>query len=720
MSDPIPDTAPERQFVRPFPGLRRFHDETDIPAAEEVTDVSRQVDAEPPSDDLEAESPVAELEPEPDAVAAIEEAVNSANATTVAGDFTQNTTTNHNTNIFNGQQPERRRWKADWRNRDSLATEAETTVPPTDADNLVSVLAENRFVLLSSPVKSGQRTSARYLVHRMIESGQAGDALRAVTVLLESEDLSLADAVDAHADSALIVDLTEDDEMAVKVQRELDVISENLAKADSYLVLILPDGPISRSLAGRLLVHPLPTPGGHEVFRVKAGTAILPRVIDELLEDPWLDTELAKARPPTAAWLASAARDLYETDAAVSTIVAELKDVGNDWRDRLEKEIGEEADPELRSLIMAAALFPKTPAGVITAAADELQRITKTNDVTPPLCQKSPNRRLEVLTNLGFDVAIRDFRRPGYGAAIMPYFWSTFISLQPDLRHWWVRLMTHPDSRVFDLDTTVQAVVDVASKVDTSIGEVAARLVSPPDKAPDAQKARWRNAAVALLGAAAVDNTQGRRVRRTLWSWARSNSRLRRLVVAEVCALEFGQRFPHNALTRLKHLMDADDKVVRDAASRSLRQMAVHVGFVEIANVVTKWRPDTVRSAEVQRVLTELVMEPDAIAHLAETASGTRLWGQLLDLLDYGMKPLIAELLAKVVDLPQDRQDALVTDLVGAVDGRQRRYDVLLFAANRSWTSPGSDVECLHGRVMSALDRMGPPVLAQAQHEVPS
>ncbi|HIW61369.1 MAG TPA: hypothetical protein H9881_02845 [Candidatus Stackebrandtia excrementipullorum] len=743
MNRQIPFTAPERLGLRPYRGAqhRQFPatDDTDAetapaPAVVEAMDPSPEPD-DIPVDPREREADVvvppdakAETEPDDDVPPANHDettpdrwnepvqAFTSAAGNWVRGNLSQEV----NKTFFIGQHPQKRRWKADWRNRESLATEAQTTVPPIQVENLVTVLSRNRFVLLSSPKKSGQRTSARYLVHHMIESEMAGETLRAVTVLLESTELSLTDAVEAHSDAALIVDLTDDEETTENVLGELDVIGENLTKTDSYLILILPDGNIRRNLADRWPVHTLPTPGGHEVFRAKAGTVIPSTVIDELLAEQWLGAELDTARPPTAAWLAHAATDLYLSNTTVPDMVAELKDVGNDWQDRLEKDIGEQADAELRSLTIAASLLPKAPAGVITAAADELQRITGTKEVIPPLCQKSPNRRLEVLNGLGFDVPEREFRRPGYGAAIMPYFWSTFIALQPALRRWWVRLMTHPDPRVFDLDTTVRAVVDVSAKVDTSIAEIAARLVSPPKDVTDSERARGAKAAVALLGAAAVDGTQGRRVRRTLWIWARSNHRDRQLVVARVCALEFGQRYPQNALTRLKHLMDTKDDVVRGAATHALREMAVHVGFVEIANVVTKWSPDTVKSEEVRRVLRELIMEPAAVEYLAAEAKGPRLWGQLLDLLDYDVKPLVDRLLAKAVELPPDRQDVLVTDLVASIDGNQHRYDLLLFSANRSWAESTSDVERLHVRVLSELDRIGPPVLAAARREVSS
>ena len=719
MTDSHPGPAFERLQLRPFPPPRAPEPETGepVPAMAQREPTAPERPAVPPPAPLHTPEPGPAVHSEPPARTStpritvpppVATGGPTAWGNSAARDLIQNYT------VVNGDLPERRPWRTDWRNRDSLATEAQTTVPPDSADDLVATLTADRFVLLASPRKAGQRTTARYLVHRLIESGGAPETLSAVRVLFEDNDASLVEAVAAHPDAALIIDLTEDDEVIGNVYRELDVIGASLAEAGSFLILILPEdtGPVS---SDRWPVHRLSTPDGHEVFRVTAESAIPPAVVDELLADPWLTGELDGAAAPTASWLARAARDLYGSDTEPASILAGLTDVSGDWRDRLEAEIGDNSDAEVRSLIMAAAMFPNQRAGVITAAADELQSVTKTDRGTHPLCQTSPHRRLRELAEFGFDADQCVFLRPGYGAAVMPYFWSTFVALRPHLLKWWIRLMTRSDERVVNLEATVSAVIEVTSKVGVPAKWIASRLLTAPEGAREITEAaakRRRKAAAALLGAAAVDNAQGRSTRRTLWEWARNGNRDRRLAVAEVCGMEYGRRYPQNALTRIKHLLKGDDEAVRAAAAKSLGRIASDIGVTRMVSVMAAWNsdPDAVRST-----LTDLVSKPETVQYIATAANGPRLWGRLFDLLDYDMKPLVADVLAQLAQQPKDRQECVIGDLVAAVADVQRRYDVLLHAANFDRECQDPTVAHLHGRVLTGLHRLGAPTLRQLE-----
>jgi|GEM_PF-3762508 len=715
----IPPTgAPERLLLRSFPGS--------------VTRVSAEpgwIDpaATPPRDEGAAAEPAsggAGPVPDPDETFPVwevfeVEAVGSvATGNQVGGNLNQynrKVLGDQTTNNYYGVTLERRRIQAHWRNHESLAKEARTTASPVNVEELVAALGDRRFLVLVSERKSGQRTAARYLIHRLIDSGRADSKLHAVRVLLEGDDLSLSDVVEAHENAALIIDLTEDDEIAAQARGEFDVIAGMLAESNGYLVLILtPDAAekLHWLAADRLI--PLRAPDGRSVFASQVGAAIPPPTLDTLLADPWLVDQLEGARPPTAAWLARSAVELSAPDVAPSRILDGLRNVRNNWVNVLETEVGNATEADRRALILAAALLPGAEAGAITAAADELQRVTKTAPgVVPPLCEKSPHIRLKELeADFQFDVNRRRYVRPGYGDAILPYMWSTFRVLRRQILEWWMQLLTHRDRMLFDTNSLVTSLVRVAWRSDVSIPDIASLLIPSSNRNNDSLARRCEYAAVALLSNAATHEALGRPVRRMMWEWARGSVDARHLVVAKVCSGEFSQRYPQNALTRLKYLLRSDNAQVRTAAASALRELAAQIGFPEFVATVASWRTKGHAEGGVRDVLMELMTTEESVDQLVAAPHGYRAWSRLLDMLELEVKSVVKAALAYAAELPDEDQRRLIYHLRRSIGNRQRRYDLLLYAVNRRWSDPQSSVEKLHSRVLTALDEMGPPKLA--------
>ncbi|CAM3482952.1 hypothetical protein [Stackebrandtia soli] len=652
---------------------------------------------------------------------------NAVDGSSAGRDINQTTQTAsrdvHNHNYFGSKPTEPNRLRADWRNREALAAEAETTVPPADTDALVSVLARERLIVLSSRPKSGQRTTARYLVHHLIETGQAPSSLRAARVILESNEIKLGDAVAAHTDTALIVDLTEEDRNVVTgVCGELGIIFPALVDADSYLVVLIQPASVvefAKAVPGAL--RELVGPEGEQVFRRHTMGRLDPSIVDYVLADDVMAERFREARPPRAARLARSAISLSTDSPSVSALVAALRDVSDDWRVQLDEEIGARPDALRRCLYLGAAVYQGCEPGVITAAADALHELAKL-DTEPvhPLLQESPYIRLKPLRSSGFDPGSGEFNRPGYATALLPYVWQTFPRLRKLLLHWWIRLVDQTD--FYDLDTTVDAFIGLCVREPdtvTDLGNPLVRTFAAEEGPPSHIRDRRRDAAVRFLGRAAIHDALGRRVRRLLWQWAHDGNVDRQYVVAKICAGEFGQRYPHNALTRLKHLMRGDEVKVRAAAAEALRSIADRIGFAELAAVMSTWAKGDARAPErAKDALARLAMEPESIADLVKLQNGRLLWRQLIDVLDIDVQGVVGAVLLAAGDSGGEQQ-RLIVNLAGSIGDSQRRYDVLCHALKQCLSAVPSPVERERlTRALTAIRECGPPVLRHPGQEV--
>ncbi|MEV4722741.1 hypothetical protein [Micromonospora humida] len=179
-----------------------------------------------------------------------------------------------------------------------------------------------------------------------------------------------------------------------------------------------------------------------------------------------------------------------------------------------------------------------------------------------------------------------EFTRPGYGDAVLDYFWVDRQPMQQAFLHWMCAL---PET--LDEDET-------AARATQRIGVYALRWTLRNGRFTFLQKIaeswgkdqRYRTTAIELITAAALNPAFGRTVRDKLLEWSKAEgeqSAELRAVVAEVCAGPLSRVYLTPALTRLGHLSKSDDPTVVEAVGNAMR---------------TLWADETAR-AEVQKTL---------------------------------------------------------------------------------------------------------------------
>ncbi|MEV0731889.1 hypothetical protein [Polymorphospora sp. NPDC050346] len=203
-----------------------------------------------------------------------------------------------------------------------------------------------------------------------------------------------------------------------------------------------------------------------------------------------------------------------------------------------------------------------------------------------------------------------EFTRPGYGDAVLDYFWVDRQPVQEEFLHWMCALpMTLGEDETADRVT--QRIAAYALRWTLRNGKFT--IIQKIAESWGADR-RYRDTVVNLITAAALDPSFGRTARQKLLEWSKPSggySAELRSVVADVCAGPLSRVYLSLSITRLGYLAKSDSPVVIEAVGNAMR---------------TLWFDDVART-EVQKTLerwlgSESPAQRNAVQHTFLTLAG--------------------------------------------------------------------------------------------------
>ena len=247
------------------------------------------------------------------------------------------------------------------------------------------------------------------------------------------------------------------------------------------------------------------------------------------------------------------------------------------WRGHLKDFFGDpNKSAEDRALLVAAAVLDGAePLAVWQAAMRLLGADPGTESVENLLLGDDLEARLESITQAPVEDGVSlDAARHRLAEAVLPHVWRQRPPLREKLMAW-----------IGELTTSGGMASSRLAHVGKLLSEVAARH---PDFDLLGTVSKWaagsgdnRSVVANLLTALAADAVFGSTVREKLLTWSygygqgTTTSTHFAEVVAAVCGGEFADRYPNQALVRIKWLLNAGERSgVQDVAARALRRMA--------------------------------------------------------------------------------------------------------------------------------------------------
>jgi hypothetical protein len=181
---------------------------------------------------------------------------------------------------------------------------------------------------------------------------------------------------------------------------------------------------------------------------------------------------------------------------------------------------------------------------------------------------------LELVSRIGArlpDEEMVQFVRPGFGDAVLDYFWIDRQHLRTEFLEWMCNLPVTSDGAAGKLVT--ERIVAYALRWTKQHGDLkflqeVAKLWAPAES--------LRPTAGQLLTAAAMDPKVGKRVRDRLLAWAKgeySSTSAMRALVADVCGGALARLYPKMMLLRLSYLAQNADPTVTQAVKNAMRNL---------------------------------------------------------------------------------------------------------------------------------------------------
>lgn len=624
-----------------------------------------------------------------------------------------------------------RRRVLDW---EQIKANARSTQVPPGLEKAPAILAHERVLVLAADRGEGRTTASMYVAYGLvIEIGgnppverfevDEGNSLTAVLREWGSGRLVLVDLVGA---SAVLRDRALNEAAAAK---------GTLAGAGSYLILTvprsdenswkyrLPDQVISLSRTSDVL----------PVFRRRIERQMDADLVAALCTHTWFIDQLRDAWPPSAdrlGWLAATSHaDGANTVAKIRDSVAAALD---DWSDELRRQLGRKPDPWYRALIMAAAALEGADPGTVVAAARQLidaSGYTELDDVHP-LVAPSVVSRVDGLEDVAVTATSVSFTRPEFGRAVLPHVWREHPDLRNALRNWLTRLPFQLAIDRRNLERLVDRIAALAIKCDPGL----VTSVIEDWSAGDGLSETRLLLTVRLLTRTGVSQLIGRQVRSQIWNWAyneKTDDGLR-LAIAVVCGGTYGQEFPLNALTRLKHLAKSDSVYVRREVVSAVARIGNHIGPYGLLGYLADWltQPQPRQIETLIAAVGEVLSEDHARAALGggverqrNGADGdllSRFWQRVFDTLPYQQVGALVEVwLAAAAQVPVEQGDRLVEQLVSATDNNLRRIGRLVYATRPAYSLPPdpSRLDQLVALIQTRLDEIEHARLTASEEE---
>lgn len=421
------------------------------------------------------------------------------------------------------------------------------------------------------------------------ELSDPGFRLRADALLVERQP------------AAVLIDLRRSEADDIReVQRGLVEFTEQLEQHRSYLIVLVPPEHTSwfeEQFPGR--THLLGKPHSVEVFEhhlvgADGRTLVQQTASDQSLELLW---------PPKVRELAETVSSRIKQGSDPERVLRvlldnELHSRTPDLREKIQEHQAN-GDSEWLALLLAASLLQGASTKHIVEASDRMLELNQVERKQPvPLLRLSPFVRLRHLDEDYFDPEIREFRISNFGAQVLRHFWREHPDIRARMLEWIRQLPDRVrDLERHELENLVDRVADLSSEGGVGIPVTLARewaLVKTGEKSGGteisnrASDRSRRSIAVRLLTTTAMDPTLGRDVREKLWEWSRSESADLQLMTAEVCA-GIGQSFPRVALTRLKHLANAENGTVRESVHNAVHQIGIELDGSQFLRYLSEW-----------------------------------------------------------------------------------------------------------------------------------
>jgi hypothetical protein len=463
-----------------------------------------------------------------------------------------------------------------------------------DASAAKTLADEQIFVLAANPGE-GRDTALMCLLDEL--SKLIGNLPRVVRQYTDDPEADKQSSLDAYmqdwgAGTIVLLDLVNDTKARRDtVFNQVDVAKRLLAETDGFLVITIPrsDEPAWHALYPAWVV-PLDRPTDvAPIFRRALDRRLNKSLIDSLMAHPWFADQLRQAWPPLARRLAELAEKSHQGGAdSVDAISRDVQAALDDWSHLLRQDLDQRRDAWYRSLTVATGVLEEADPATIVKAARDLIDATGFSDLEDPhpLLARSVVARVEELKNVSVDPRSVSFRQPEFGRVVLPNVWSDFPELQPAFEKWLIRLPRRQQLDASALRQLARRTEELGVRHGSQL------LVRVAEGwSVDGPNAEDRlSLTVELLTTTALHPTVGREIRGHLYNWAYrdSTSDRLRLAVAVVCG-NYGDLYPRNALTRLKHLSKRPDGFPSNAVTSSVLQIATAVGPYRVLGYLTDW-----------------------------------------------------------------------------------------------------------------------------------
>ncbi|MCX2729483.1 hypothetical protein OOZ19_04475 [Saccharopolyspora sp. NFXS83] len=574
--------------------------------------------------------------------------------------------------------------------------------PEGKPDTAYQILSERRVLLLTAPGDNCGQFSASL---RLGQELRTENPELSVCEELMDPDLGLVPEgfLVENEPATLIIDLRGFGEQDLQVvHRTLVGFSAQLARYESYLILILPPGQ-ERDFDDRYpnRMHLLEKPSSIDVFACQVGR----NDSSVIIEDTETARQLESMWPPKVKFIAEIVRESIDQGEAPrqafqEALQRECASQPSQLRiDIREKQLA--GDTEWLALLIAAALLEGAPLMHIVDASDEFlsySEVRPSEDLAP-LLRPSPYTRLLRLAEepqKRFDIDTRELQPHGFAKHVLRHFWLEHPDVREPLVEWLgeiPRVMAGLERQ--NLEQIADRVADLASESNAKIAiKLAAHWAktkvgddSGGLRTSTSPSARYRRSvAVRLLTTTATDATIGRHVRHQLWEWSRGSDADLQLLTAEVCA-GFGTSFPRNALTRLKHLANSGNTDVRNSVVNAVQQIGIDLGTSRLLRYLAEWF-DRASAARLS-VLSESVRNVlGARSDDVEAGSAESFWRRALDAMPPDdLRPLVKSWVSTAAELDSDQRAGMVEPLVQATDHNSARIAQIWYASRLGPTS---------------------------------
>ncbi|MGH3165233.1 MAG: BTAD domain-containing putative transcriptional regulator [Trebonia sp.] len=442
---------------------------------------------------------------------------------------------------------------------------ASRIVPPPAYADARGILARHRVVVLVGEPGTGRRTAALALLHSL--RGQV--LVRPAEIEPDGEPPTVIRLPLGHR-RAFLLHLNDPETDAPAEAFGRDLLAEHAGRLEtdqSYLVITVSPriwAACARSAASITVRLGQPDPGQVCERHLRAG-GLGERIswLNELGIESFLKSA---SRPRDMARLALRIGAAPDTDAGRRDVVSEHAG----WRRKVRELFGKNPAPADRAFVLASAGLGGSPAQLVLHAADKL--LEKTGGSVPAVGALAGEPLSDRLDRVDIDpdselISVSGHRRD-LDHAILLHAWDQWPRCQGTLLEW---LADPLPPGAGDPQSLAEKLADAL---------LCLAVEREPGPVMEALRRWWtgsgrRELAVRIISAAATDDEIGDRVRHHLYGWARqAGDRDLARTVADVCAAEFGLRYPDLALIPLRHLAGSEDEATSGAVVRVLSRLA--------------------------------------------------------------------------------------------------------------------------------------------------